>query len=152
MYVNETVRTIVNGDDDDPWIFATVRPSSSSSASTAVEETKEVGTVKRIPSPSTVLLLHEISDLRNSDELKRIIPMTNIVRSNPALYQKTSQPAQNHSAPVKIVITLQRKLPSALYLVPSKIPEKVFETLRNELQHLRGYLKSQQWGENLLRL
>lgn len=56
MYIDETIRTMVGSDDDDPWIFATVRPGSSSSASTAVEEVREVGTVKRIPSPLTVIL------------------------------------------------------------------------------------------------
>jgi len=51
MYNNETVHSA--GDDDDPWIFATVRPSSASSAST-VSTAPIVGTVKRIPSPPSV--------------------------------------------------------------------------------------------------
>jgi serine/threonine-protein kinase 24/25/MST4 len=53
MYNNETIRTIVNGDDDDPWVFATVRPSSSS-ASSMSESVTEIGTVKRTASPPPV--------------------------------------------------------------------------------------------------
>jgi serine/threonine-protein kinase 24/25/MST4 len=52
MYKDETVRTIINGDDDDPWIFATVRPSSANSALS--EGGKHISTVKRIASPPSV--------------------------------------------------------------------------------------------------
>jgi len=53
MYNNETIRTMVNDDDDDdPWIFATVRPSSR--ASSMSESVMEIGTVKRIASPPSV--------------------------------------------------------------------------------------------------
>ena len=51
----ETVGPMANSDDDDPWIFATVRPSSASSASSMSDGVTEIGTVKRIPSPPSVL-------------------------------------------------------------------------------------------------
>jgi serine/threonine-protein kinase 24/25/MST4 len=55
LYNNETVMSMANSeDDDDPWIFATVRPSSSGAATAVPEPTKDVGTVKRIPSPPSV--------------------------------------------------------------------------------------------------
>src|SRR5271168_3909073 len=47
------VGTMMNGEDDDPWIFATVRPGSSSSAASSAS-TPQVGTVKRLTSPPTV--------------------------------------------------------------------------------------------------
>jgi serine/threonine-protein kinase 24/25/MST4 len=50
----ETVGTIASGDEDDPWIFATIRPSSASSASSVSDSAMEIGTVKRIPSPPSV--------------------------------------------------------------------------------------------------
>lgn len=59
MYNNETIRTMVNGDDDDPWIFATVRPGSS--ASSMSESVTEIGTVKRIASPPSVSTFAEES-------------------------------------------------------------------------------------------
>ena len=49
----ETVRTIAGTVDDDPWIFATVRPRTASSAST-VEDEIPPATVKYIPSPPSV--------------------------------------------------------------------------------------------------
>jgi serine/threonine-protein kinase 24/25/MST4 len=53
MYDNSTVRSTLNGEDDDPWIFATVRPSSANS--THLSEPMEIGTVKRLASPPSVL-------------------------------------------------------------------------------------------------
>jgi serine/threonine-protein kinase 24/25/MST4 len=53
MYDNSTVRSTLNGEDDDPWIFATVRPSSANS--THISEPMEIGTVKRLASPPSVL-------------------------------------------------------------------------------------------------
>jgi hypothetical protein len=50
MYNDEAVGTIV-GDDDDPWVFATVRPGSSASIA---EAASEIGTVKKISSPPAV--------------------------------------------------------------------------------------------------
>ena len=50
----ESVGTIVHGDDDDPWIFATVRQSSASSASSMSDSSPAIGTVKRIISPAPV--------------------------------------------------------------------------------------------------
>lgn len=55
MYPNETIMSMVNGEDDDPWIFATVRPGSSGTA--APEPAKDIGTVKRISSPPSVKAL-----------------------------------------------------------------------------------------------
>ena len=57
----ETVGTMVSGDDDDPWIFATVRPSSASSALSMSDGATEIGTVKRISSPPSVLRHHNRS-------------------------------------------------------------------------------------------
>ena len=63
MYQTMGTMMMNNGaEDDDPWIFATVRPgSSSSTASTSTSTTvstdpqhQQVGTVKRIASPPTV--------------------------------------------------------------------------------------------------
>lgn len=55
MCYYETMQSIVSSDDDDPWIFATVRPSSASSASSMGDTcVKEIGTIKRIGSPPIV--------------------------------------------------------------------------------------------------
>jgi serine/threonine-protein kinase 24/25/MST4 len=53
MYDNNTVRSTMTGEDDDPWIFATVRPSSANS-SMHMSDTDQIGTVKRLPSPPSV--------------------------------------------------------------------------------------------------
>ena len=52
MYNDEVVGTI-DGEDDEPWVFATVRPSPSASAAEAAVET---GAVKKLASPPSVLL------------------------------------------------------------------------------------------------
>lgn len=84
MYDNETVNSA--GDDDDPWIFATVRPGSASSVSSA-STVPEVGTVKRIPSPPTVRpfavfgltrqALRNI-DITNTDDKNRTVRPRNV--------------------------------------------------------------------------
>lgn len=67
MYPNETVMSMANSEDEDPWIFATVRPSSSNGASTAVPEpAKEMGTVKRIASPPSVSFRGDFANLGTS--------------------------------------------------------------------------------------
>jgi len=59
FYNQETVRTIVANEDDDPWIFATVRPSSASTAATSQSDAEStVGTIKRIVSPPVVCGIH----------------------------------------------------------------------------------------------
>lgn len=61
----ETVGTMVRGDEDDPWIFATVRPGSASSASSMSDGATKIGTVKRVPSPPSVLHTLMGSDSRH---------------------------------------------------------------------------------------
>jgi len=53
MYNDEAAGTI-NGEDDEPWVFATVRPGSSASVT---ENAIETGAVKKFASPPSVLVL-----------------------------------------------------------------------------------------------
>jgi serine/threonine-protein kinase 24/25/MST4 len=46
----QTMGTMMQGDDDDPWIFATVRPGSSSSSVSTDPSPQQIDTVKRIAS------------------------------------------------------------------------------------------------------
>lgn len=87
MYDNSTVRSTLNGEDDDPWIFATVRPSSANS--THLSERMEIGTVKRLASPPSVLTPSYVTNcFRRSDELMLIIQMIKIVLFDHGMYQK----------------------------------------------------------------
>jgi hypothetical protein len=82
MYNNETVHSA--GDDDDPWIFATVRPSSASSVSThstASTSTAHMqGTVKRIASPPSAL---RNIDITNTDDKNRTVRPRNVSKDSP---------------------------------------------------------------------
>jgi hypothetical protein len=74
----ETIRTVVGNEDDDPWIFATIRPGSASSATTVSDgeraPEKAPATVKRIPSPLSVrhiLILLIIATSKNRSQYYR---------------------------------------------------------------------------------
>jgi hypothetical protein len=125
MYNNETIRTIVDGDDDDPWIFATVRPSSSS-ASSISESVTEIGTVKRIASPPSVSKLHGRKlIIRLSEELMLIIQMIKIVLSDLVQHQKISWPIHQRKQRVALIIQF------ALSLALLKLLRKLYEILKN---------------------
>jgi serine/threonine-protein kinase 24/25/MST4 len=67
MYNDEAVGTIMDGDDDEPWVFATVRPGSSASVA---ESAVEIGTVKKIATPPSVTIC--VRDKVDIQALRRI--------------------------------------------------------------------------------
>lgn len=100
MYNNETIHSA--GDDDDPWIFATVRPSSSASSvstnstvpistipPTSLSTTAMTqGTVKRIASPPSAL---RNIDITNTDDKNRTVRPRNVSKDSPLKIPKRTE-------------------------------------------------------------
>ena len=106
MYNNETVHS--TGDDDDPWIFATVRPSSASSVSTnstspistnpptSLSTAVMQGTVKRIASPPSAL---RNIDITNTDDKNRTVRPRNVSKDPPLKIPKRTEDSTRQYPP-----------------------------------------------------